>query len=254
MISRDMENSAPQTSTLELAILESLQNQGEPMGCGSLHYLLRKRGSNLSAPTIGRKLRELEHRGLVAKVSVEGRKLTPAGERMLRKLDHDRRLQTSGENVLRAVKRTGKKDIVDQLVARRVIEGETAALAAANISDAEVDELEGIIRQQREQVERGESGVPQDMSFHERIAAVSGNSVLAAMVAMLRSQDRLNYIVTAIRTHVGSRLVVDHYRIVEGLRARDPDAAREAMQQHISRVIGDVERYWEQVFPQRGGD
>jgi DNA-binding FadR family transcriptional regulator len=239
------------SSALDFAILQSLQDEGEPMGCGSLYFVLQKRGSKLSAPTIGRRLRELEQRGLVAKVSVEGRTLTPAGQKLLKRLEHDRHLQTSGENVLKLLKRTGKKDIIDQLAARRVIEGETCSLAAKKITASDLDVLEAFVSRQRELVERGESGVPPDMSFHERIAVVSGNGVLAAMVSMLRSQERLNYVIEAIRNYVGSQRVVDHYKIMAALRAHDADAARHAMQEHISRLIDDVERYWEQVFPQR---
>ena len=52
---------------LDFAILQTLHSHGQPIGSGTLHYVLRKRGDNLSAPTIGRKLRDLENRGLVAK-------------------------------------------------------------------------------------------------------------------------------------------------------------------------------------------
>src|SRR5437870_2030347 len=74
---------------LDFVILQSLHFHGRPMGSGTLHYTLRKHGASLSAPTIGRKLRDLEHRGLVTKVSVEGRILTSAGQKLLRKLEQE---------------------------------------------------------------------------------------------------------------------------------------------------------------------
>src|SRR5713226_3552854 len=107
---------------LDHAILHALHQHGQPMGSGTLHYVLRKRGDTLSAPSIGRKLRDLEHRGLVTKVSVEGRILTPEGQKSLKQLHQDRQLEMSGEKLLKLLKRSGRKDIVDQLVARRLIE------------------------------------------------------------------------------------------------------------------------------------
>src|SRR5262245_43037171 len=106
-------------SDLDFAILQSLHSHGQPLGSGTLHYVLSKRGDKLSAPTIGRKLRDLEQRGLVAKVSVEGRILTADGQKLLHKLTGERQLESSGEKLLKLLKRSGRKDIIDQLVARR---------------------------------------------------------------------------------------------------------------------------------------
>lgn len=236
---------------LDYAILHALHHHGQPMGSGTLHYVLRKRGDTLSAPSIGRKLRDLEHRGLVTKVSVEGRILTPEGQKILKRLDQDRQLEMSGEKLLKLLKRSGRKDIVDQLVARRVIEGETSALAAANASTEEIASLEALISRQRNVVDHGEMGVNEDVGFHDTIAEASGNGILAGMVVMLRSQGWLNHVVAAIRAKVGSRPVVDHEEIIKAIKARQPAQARHAMESHIDKLIADVDRYWEQVFKLR---
>ena len=231
-----MEELETSHSELDFAILESLHSHGQPVGSGTLHYALSKRGDKLSAPTIGRKLRDLEQRGLVAKVSVEGRVLTAAGQKLLRKLTVERQLESSGEALLKLLKRSGRKDIIDQLVARRVIETETAALAAVNATAQQIKVLEKFI-------EQGD--------FHDTIAEASGNSVLAAMVILLRSQIWLNQIIAAIRAKVGGRLAVDHEEIISAIKGRKPDLARKAMEQHLNKLISDVDRYWEQVFEHR---
>ena len=69
---------------LDYAILRTLQSNRQPMGSWSLYYLLREHGYDVSAPTIGRKLRELERLKLLGKSAVEGRIITPAGIRVLR--------------------------------------------------------------------------------------------------------------------------------------------------------------------------
>src|SRR5260370_34216308 len=89
---------------LDYAILDSLNTHGEPMGSATLHYALRKQGSTPSAPTIGRKLRDLEQRGLVAKVSVEARILTAAAQKVLTNLQQARQREGSGEKLLKRLK------------------------------------------------------------------------------------------------------------------------------------------------------
>ena len=73
--------------------------------------------------------------------------------------------------------------------------------------------------------------------------------MLAAIVAMLRSQSWLNSVIAAMRAKVGTRLVADHDKIIQAIRDRKPELAREAMQEHLTRLISDVTQYWEQVFP-----
>jgi GntR family transcriptional repressor for pyruvate dehydrogenase complex len=236
-------------SRLAYWILTSLKSDGQPLGAGSLSYLLRKSGSNLSAPTIGRKLRDLEERGLLEKVGVDGRILTGEGQQVLVRLEREYRIETSGEKFLELLKRNSRKDIIDQLVARRTIEGETASLAATAISTKGIAHLEAIIEQQRELVSTGEPGIDEDLKFHVGIGEGSGNSVLAAMVRLLRSDGWINHVIVAIRAKVGTRFVVDHEEILKAIRSRRPNQAREAMESHIHRLISDVDRYWEQVFP-----
>jgi len=249
-----MKESSDTHSNLDYVILETLHTHGQPIGSGTLHYVLRKRGDNLSAPTIGRKLRDLEHRGLVSKVSVEGRILTGAGERLLRQLEQERRLETSGDKLLKLLKRSSRKDIIDQLTARRVIESETAALAARNASAQQIQALEHLIAQGYYLVEHGDTGIKADVDFHETIAEASGNNILSAVVTVLRSQAWLNQVIAAIRAKVGGQLVVDHEEIIKAIREHNPERARKAMVKHLDKLIADVDRYWEQVYSDRGSD
>ena len=242
------ETSTDNRSALDYAILASLDCHGQPMGSGSLHYELRKRGATPSAPTIGRKLRDLEQRGLVAKVSVEGRILTAAGQKLLSRMEQERQRELSGERLLKLLKRNGRKDIVDQLSARRLVEGGACALAALNATPECITRLEELVTEARGRVERGEMGVKQDTEFHDLIAEASGNKVLAAIVIMLRSQTWLNSVIAAIRSKVGTRLVVDHEEVLKAIRERKPEEARAAMEGHLTRLISDVDHYWEQVF------
>lgn len=240
-------------SDLDYFILDCLGESDRPIGSGSLFYLANKRGetNGLSAPTIGRRLRELEERELVKKASVEGRLITPTGRSLLEKLKRDRQIEISAQEFLQLLKRDSRSDIIDQLVARRVIESETCALAASNGSVESIEGLEELIARQRASVTQGKMAVEEDIGFHETIAEASGNKVLAGLVHLLRSQKQLSYIVAAIRAKVHTRFVVDHEEILQAIKTRKPTVARQAMEQHIDKLINDVDRYWEHAFPRR---
>ena len=235
---------------LNLVILQALQANGRPMGSWSLYYLLRERGYNISAPTIGRKLRDLEGKKLVGKVTPEGRNITPSGLRMLRKAADDHQLRSSADKVLKLLKSNGRKDIIDQLIVRRLIEGESARLAATNASTRDIAKLEDIVHRQKDLVHKGNLGVREDVGFHESLAKASGNRFLASTVHLLRSQEWMNVAIIAIRAKVGVGLVVEHEKIIAALKERNPAAAQAAMQRHITKMIEEVERYWGEVFRQ----
>ena len=184
-------------------------------------------------------------------MSVEGRVLTPAGQNLLHRLEQERTLESSGGKLLTALRRGGRKDIIDQLTARRIIESETAALAATHATPEQIRTLETLIAEGYDLVGQGDTGIKADTDFHDTIAHASGNGILAAMVIMLRSQVWLSQVIAAIRAKVGGRLVVDHEEIVSGIKQRNPDLARRAMERHLDKLILDVDRYWEQVFSDR---
>jgi GntR family transcriptional repressor for pyruvate dehydrogenase complex len=228
---------------LDYAILRTLQASPQPMGSWSLFYLLREDGHDVSAPTIGRKLRELERQNLLGKSTVEGRIITPAGMRMLRRAAHDEQVRARADKLLKALDGRSQKDIIDQLTVRRIIEVESAGLAASHASAASIAKLEEIVRKQKEAIKKGRLGVGEDVGFHEALAQASGNKIIATTVHLLRSQEWMNYVVTEIRNKVGTRLAVDHQKIISALKRRNSSLARRAMERHLNQLIADVERY-----------
>lgn len=232
---------------LDHAILEALHSSDQPMGSWSIYYLLKERGFSASAPTIGRRLRDLERQNFVGKVTVEGRSITPNGIRVLHSSAHDHRIRNTAEEVLKLLKSNRRKDILDLLQARRVIEGESARLAAMFATKKDIAMLEDIVRRQRNQVERGALGVKEDVDFHESLARISGNRFIAYSVHLLRSHEWMNNAVIAIRAKIG-KPIVDHEKLVAALRAHNPNSAQKIMEKHITRMMGEVERYWNKVF------
>ena len=126
------------------------------------------------------------------------------------------------------------------LEARRAFEGEACAVAASRIRDSDVDDLEKLLHEidYDEDVLVAEDA---DRRFHIRIAEITGNSAMHAVVEMLwEARDRSpQYRFLTDKAHE-ARVVPredDHAKILDALRSRDPARARAAMRSHITRVV-----------------
>ena len=237
---------------LDYQILRTIAERDGPVGSGTLEIELRQRGFILSAPTVGRKLRQLEVEGYLAKVGVQGRALTERGRVHLVELERQVTLQSSSQALHDLVERGGKDEILELLEARRILEREIIRLAVQRASEHDVERLERILHEQEQHVARGELGVAEDVQFHDALAAIGGNRVLRSLLGVLRQHGQHTYIITYIRSRVGGHLAVDHVAILDALRRRDPLRAQQAVDDHLRRLMRDVERYWRQALRSSG--
>lgn len=128
--------------------------------------------------------------------------------------------------------------------ARRLIEGESCALAATTITDAELVQLAAILDDMVEENDRDVKGDLADRRFHVAIAQATRNSALVTVVENLwdlRYKSPLCRAMLERARQVGVRpLIDDHQEILLALQARDPKAARNAMREHLGRVIDNL--------------
>jgi GntR family transcriptional repressor for pyruvate dehydrogenase complex len=125
--------------------------------------------------------------------------------------------------------------------ARKIIESETAALAATVIDDEQIERLEKIIDRMEEENLLNAQGENADRQFHVAIAESTGNSALAAVIDDLWRRRETSQMIVSTMQKVRSKgfkpVVDDHRRILAALRKHNPAAARAAMQDHLTRVI-----------------
>lgn len=123
--------------------------------------------------------------------------------------------------------------------ARRLIEGETAALAATMIGTTELAQLDGALTGMAD--ENKDTAEAADREFHMVIARATGNGALINTVNNLwdaRERSPLaRHIFEAARDHSLAPQIEEHRAIVAALRDHDPAAARTAMREHLDRVI-----------------
>jgi len=141
--------------------------------------------------------------------------------------------------------REGAKDIgpFELLEARRAIEGEACAMAALRIEDEQLVRLSELIAEMRDDNRQHEilKSEDADRRFHELIASSTQNSGIIAAVQMLwdaRTRSPQSHLMDDKGRARGLKPPIDeHAAILRALKQRDPEAARAAMHEHISRVI-----------------
>ena len=125
--------------------------------------------------------------------------------------------------------------------ARKIIESETAALAATLIDDEQLERLEKICQRMEEENRLEIQGESADRQFHVGIAEATGNSALVAVIDDLWRRRETSPMMVNVMEKARSKgvkpVVDDHRRILAALRKHNPSAARAVMQEHLTRVI-----------------
>jgi DNA-binding FadR family transcriptional regulator len=132
----------------------------------------------------------------------------------------------------------------DQAEARRLFEGEVAALAATLITDEELAYLESLVVEMNNEKATKEQSELADRQFHATIARATRNSAIVRVIENtwdLRYKSPLCLQMLERARDVRRRPLRDeHLEIIESLRTRDPKAARAAMQAHLGGLIENL--------------
>jgi DNA-binding FadR family transcriptional regulator len=131
------------------------------------------------------------------------------------------------------------------LAARKLVEGEIAALAARTATAADGAALCASVERLERHLDDFSAREAEDRDFHLRLAKATGNGSLELVVEGLWNQraelwGRLQQHFHT--TDLATRTIRDHAAIAAAVKARDPDAARSAMHRHLSRVMREFQR------------
>ncbi|UZN49147.1 FadR family transcriptional regulator [Cupriavidus cauae] len=123
------------------------------------------------------------------------------------------------------------------LAVRRAIEAEVAAEAARRCTDRDIADIDAALANIDEAVAAGRDGVAEDVAFHRKIAAVTGNPYFIKTLNFLNQYLEAGVAVTrrneATRDDFSRQVREEHAAIVDAIRARDPMAARNAALTHL---------------------
>lgn len=128
--------------------------------------------------------------------------------------------------------------------ARLLVEGEAASLAASQITDEEIAELERLIRDIAQENQSKGGTEEADRAFHLAIARATRNTAIYESIEhfweLRRTSPACAQLHALARTANIKPVVDEHTAILEALRARDPNAARGAMRTHLSAVLDSL--------------
>ena len=125
--------------------------------------------------------------------------------------------------------------------ARSLFESEVAALAAPDISDETLADLEQLIVEMSSDHDDVDAAELADRDFHLTIAAAAGNSVLYYIVEKLwRMRMELapvRKVYDSVCSEDAAARGGEHREILDALHSRDPAQARLAMRKHFTRLL-----------------
>jgi DNA-binding FadR family transcriptional regulator len=137
---------------------------------------------------------------------------------------------------------------LELLRARRVIEGEIAAMAATHAKRKNLQAIRESIDAMAADVERGVKPLDADRAFHAAIADACGNVVLLETVQTFWDA-RHGPLFERLGGHFESSTVwrlalAEHEAVLAAIKLRDAQGARAAMQQHMDKTNARFSASW----------
>lgn len=148
------------------------------------------------------------------------------------------------------VRRISVAEAVEITEARAVLEGLVARRAAEQATEAERDELSGLIDRMTTAVKDDDKvGYSKlNRSLHATLCRIARHSVADDLVHNLRNRAAHHQFRLAVLPGRAEESLIQHTAIVEAVTAGDGDAAEEAMRLHLASVIEALRR-WEHLDP-----
>ncbi|WP_018130914.1 FadR/GntR family transcriptional regulator [Effusibacillus pohliae] len=134
-------------------------------------------------------------------------------------------------------------DLLELLEVRKILEVGAAELAARNRTEADLEDMRQALDVMGAHQESEPESVEADFQFHMAVAKASGNSMLISLIqtiapTMQSTMNRSRSISGPPRD-----LLYDHIQVYRGIEAKQPEAARQAMYNHIDRVMQRVKSH-----------
>lgn len=126
--------------------------------------------------------------------------------------------------------------LVQLLEARRVVETGNVRLAALRITEGEVAELEDLVLSLANCIDDPDRFSELDIAVHDALCAAANNFLLLQFMNIASTLGRVSRERTGGLREVREAALRDHRRLLEALRAHDPDAAERAMRDHLDHV------------------
>lgn len=130
---------------------------------------------------------------------------------------------------------------------RAAVEGEAAALAAESRSPAHLDAIQVAIAALEQSVSTRTLGTEADLAFHLAVAKASCNSWFVSALEAMHQQIEVSIeIARRLSLHKSDEHLLsvqaEHVAVLDAVKARDPEAARHAMREHLEKTCNRIFR------------
>ena len=223
------------------ALLDCVRDAGAPIGATYLSEVM-----NIPSATVGRMLRMAESEGYLTRISNKGRCLTEKGQEYLdcqETLDYKK---ASADKLVGLMQDLTKEQLLGVMQVRKLLEGYTAELACANVSELEIAEMETILLEYELEVRRGGLGNEPDLQFHLSIAKATRNAILHQILKIILTTDNAYSQFSSVADTIQNRkMCVDqHTEILNAIKDHDVARSKKAMETHLNKVISDIEQHY----------
>lgn len=230
------------------ALLMVIFEAQEPVGARLAARMMNEKGLALSEASVSRGFARLDSLGLSVGKARKGRVLTSSGRKFI-----EERIQHEKRNAVfhRALDLRTIEEILDWLRARELLEGQAAELAALRASDDQLAQLEDSVREHVGILAGGSDPTPTGLQFHKLLMEASGSPIFIALIGSLYTPNLL-MVERALDVILNNRGTLgnsaeEHEVVLTALRARDAEAARRAMCEHLSRLQVETKRFAEEA-------
>jgi DNA-binding FadR family transcriptional regulator len=137
---------------------------------------------------------------------------------------------------------------LEVMQARLLVEAEVAALAAVHAKRQDLQAITAALQQMKDESARGEMPRHGDEAFHQAVAQACGSSVLLDTVQRFW-QARSGPLFERLSDYFENppawqAAITEHEHVLAAIKARDPQAARRAMQKHLRQAHKRYSASW----------
>src|SRR5262249_43801171 len=109
-------------------------------------------------------------------------------------------------------------------------------LAAQRITDEQITRLESCLEKALPGPANPEQYFQADVELHEIITEAAASPILSRIMASISHLSLASRQRTVVLPGIADQVIADHRAIIQALKQRDPEAARQAMYQHLTYV------------------
>jgi DNA-binding GntR family transcriptional regulator len=153
------------------------------------------------------------------------------------------------------VRRPSARELLEAYAVRSELEALGARLALPAVSDVDLDQLAGRIREMRRAARAGDlhAEAAADAAFHGRIIELAGNATLERVWRHLEPFSR-TYITLVVPGADRYRIADLHDPVLDALRRRDPELVTAALRRHFAEAGLMFARLWKDPEPSGDAD